>query len=126
MILNLEYVKLPNSDYINVCDYKNTHTSTDYKVLNLQPPVAQATANARIIFNSGSQRSLLANRVKDSLSETILIKTFRSSSDGKKACDIVKLGIKLKNDNDVELPLFSVPFICEPLSNQDVDLKIPN
>ena len=89
------------SDYFNVCDYKNTYTSTDCKVLNLQLP-----ANTRIIFDSGSQRSLIANRVKDSLSlqqsEIILIKTFRSSSNGKQACDTVKLGIKLKNDNDVE------------------------
>ena len=72
-----------------------------------------------------------SDRVKNSLSlqpiqsETMSIKTFGSSDDNKQSCDVVNLGFQLKDGDYLELPLFSVTFICVPLSSQVIDLLIP-
>ena len=101
------------------------------KALVYNPKCAHATADVWIILDSGSQRSYLSDRVKNSLSlqpiqsETMSIKTFGSSDDNKLSCDVVNLGFQLKDGDCFELPLFSVPFICEPLSSQDIDLSAP-
>ena len=74
--------------------YVNTRTPIllqTAKSLIYNPQLPQATANARIIFDSGSQRSYITNRVKDSLSlqtiqsETMLIKTLGLAVMGSKS-----------------------------------------
>ena len=61
------------------------------------------TTQARIILDSGSQRSYVTTRLKDMLSletvrtEIILIKTFGSSDDNQQKCDLVNLRIGVKN-----------------------------
>ena len=78
----------------------------------------------RAIFDSGSQRSYITNKMKDHLllnprgTETMLIKTFGSDKGNKKFCELVCLGLSLCNGGSVELPFMSVPLICEPLTNQ--------
>ena len=35
-------------------------------------------------------------------------------------CDVVRIGLKTVGEADLELPFFSVPLICEPLSHQPI------
>ena len=87
---------------------------------------AYTTMGVRVLFDSGSQRSYVINRVKTHLSldteqaETMLIKTFRSDKENKQECEVVRLGMDLKYGTTFEMSLFTVPFICEPLSAQSI------
>ena len=93
---------------------------------NIEDP--ERTKEVRIIFDSGSQRSYITDRVKQYLSlksihtETMVIKTFGSESQAKQTCDVVKLGVKLRSGGSMELLFLSVPLICEPLSSQPIAL----
>ena len=50
----------------------------------------------------------------------MIIWTFGSHQNTRQVCDIVSLGIALKNGGRVELPFLSVPLICEPLTSQPI------
>ena len=80
----------------------------------------------RVIFDSGSQRSYITNSMRKLLNlhsrstETMLIKTFGSTKNNKQICDVVSVGMLLKNGGVLELSLRTVPLICEPVSGQPV------
>ena len=118
---------------------KNTPTTTTSMHCNSHSvPILLQTAHAhvfkcsnpekireiRLIFDSGSQRSYVTDRLVDSLSlnchhiETMVIKTFRSSKGSKQTCKVVNVGLKLKDGRMLELSLLSVPLICESFSCQ--------
>ena len=89
------------------------------------PAVAQTT---RIIFDTGSQRSYIASRVRNTLellterTETLVVKTFGSKAGFPQACDIVNVALKTRSGDDMVIPLLTVPTICEPFSGQPVTL----
>ena len=84
------------------------------------------TKEIRLIFDNGSQRSYITNKLVDLLSlthhhtETMIIKTFGSSEGSKQACKVVSIGLNLKDGGTLKLSLLSVPLICEPLSCQPI------
>ena len=73
----------------------------------------ETTMEVRIIFDSGSQRSYVTNNLKEFLSldpqhtETMLIKTFGSEKGSKQLCDVVSLGMRLRDGGSVELTFVS-------------------
>ena len=81
----------------------------------------KATREVRIIFDSGSQRSYVTDNVRKLLNleskstETMIIKTFGSTKTNRQACDVVAVGMLLKNGGKLELSFLTVPLICEPL-----------
>ena len=83
---------------------------------------------ARIILDSGSQRSYITNRLKNELSlpveyqESMLIKTFGSQDEKLQTCDVVCFSVKVPDGTDMEMSAYSVPLICEPLTGQTVAL----
>lgn len=48
------------------------------------------------------------------------IMTFGSNEETPRTCELVRLGLTLKDGRTIELPLFTVPLICEALSRQPV------
>ena len=82
--------------------------------------------NARIVLDSGSQKSYLTQRVKDSLSlpvagtQHLSIAAFGSSRGEPKQCAVVRLAVRTKSGGNQELDLFVVPHICDPLTTQTV------
>lgn len=52
----------------------------------------------------------------------MLIKTFESEQEQERVCDVVKIGLRTVGGVRLELPLYSVPMICEPLSHQAISL----
>ena len=48
----------------------------------------------------------------------MLIKTFWSAKKDKQTCDVVSVGMLLKDGGLLELSLRTVPLICEPVSGQ--------
>ena len=88
------------------------------------------TIKIRLILDSGSQKSYVSTRLKDALrltvqqSVAVSIRTFGSEMEKTQKCDVVKLGLKARTGADLEISLYVVPLICEPLSGQPLDLTV--
>ena len=71
----------------------------------------------RIVFDSGSQRSYITEKLRDDLrlttedKGTMTIMTFGSVDEQHKACDLVKPTLLLKNGQMFSLSLFTVPLL---------------
>ena len=89
---------------------------------------AQHGRRIRIILDSGSQRSYVTNHLKEELKlpvdhqEAMLIRTFGSKGEKSQTCDVIRFSIKFLDGKDMQLSAYSVPLICEPLTNQTVAL----
>ncbi|KAL5518082.1 hypothetical protein EMCRGX_G003760 [Ephydatia muelleri] len=57
-------------------------------------------------------------------SVAVSIRTFGSKAEKTQICDVVKLGLKARTGVDLELSLYVMPLICEPLSGQPLDLIV--
>ena len=76
-----------------------------------------------IIFDTGSQRSYTVKRhlsLNPVSTETMINKNFGVENQGQQVCEVVKVGMSLKNGQSLEMSFLSVPLICEPISNQPV------
>ena len=102
------------------------------KMVLLQTAVAEVT-NPRdpsrtlkvgIVFDGGSQKSYLTQRVKDTLALPIDSKKYLSiaafgSRKGKpKQCEVVRLAVRTKCGDSQALKVFVVPHICDPISSK--------
>ena len=91
------------------------------------PGNPEITGNARIIFDSGSQRSFVTNKLKDSLKlpivgrESMIIKAFGPHSSDVQICDLTTLKIKNKlSDLSVDIQALSVSCIASPIQGQSM------
>ena len=81
---------------------------------------------ARLILDSGSQRSYVTTTVKDKLrlpserKQTISVKTFGSTEENTQSVDVVHLCITTEHGDDVQLSAFVMPLICDPLQSQSI------
>eukprot|EP00795_Rhopilema_esculentum_P016014 gene16014-7350_t len=89
---------------------------------------SQQTAAARLIFDSGSQRSYISARLRDSLAlptvgrETLTIKTFGEEEGEIKVCDVTQFCVRSPyNDTIVYVTAYVVPVVCSPLQNQEIN-----
>ena len=70
------------------------------------------------------------NNLRDALrleveqSVAVSIRMFGSKAEKTQICDVVKLGLKARTGVDLELSLYVMPLICEPLSGQPLDLIV--
>lgn len=84
---------------------------------------------ARVIFDSGSQKSYITQRARDQLNsptiskESLLIKTFGSGVTGQPTeCEKVKVAVGNVNMwSSREIEAFVVPTICTPIGSQEID-----
>ena len=97
-----------------------------------RPDKPEASVQARILFNSGSQRSYVYQRLNEALrlkpihSETLAIKTFGSTDENVQTCDNVQLCVQEVNGSNLYLTVNTVPVICAPLQNQCIELSEDN
>ena len=103
------------------------HSQTKQKVL-LQTARTVAYGNdktrtvpVRVLFDSCSQRTFIKNELKNKLNlkvirtETVCLNTFGSEKYVKQKCDVVKVQLKAKYGEDVELTAICYDKICSPL-----------
>jgi len=80
-------------------------------------------------MDSGSQRTYVTARVRDKLNlprrgtESLQIKTFGATEAQNASCDIVELGVSVSGSESLKLKALVVPFICNPLSSQPINLS---
>ena len=91
-------------------------------------PKSLKSLRARLIFDSGSQRSYISSRVRNAHelaslhSENLVIKTFRSDSDRPKRCDVVQFCVSKEGGGlNLYLNAYVVPIICSPLCHQRIE-----
>ena len=93
------------------------------------PGDSSVTLKLRIILDSGSQRSYVKQRVKDALAlvpsdkQTLSIAAFGAKRGSSKPYELVHVTIKGRSGHQQELELFVVPFICDPLTTQSVNVN---
>ena len=86
------------------------------------------SVDTRAILDTGSQQSYATQRVTDALGlkahnhQSMSIATFGSDEQKTQVCDTVRIGVVAKEGRDQELELLTVPFICQPLTPQPIDL----
>ena len=90
------------------------------------PQESQSSLEVRAVLDAGSQKSYVTTRVKDLLQlkprgqQPMSIITFGSTKRLDQSCEIVQIGMKLRDGSDQYLELFTVPTICEPLTSQPI------
>ena len=95
-------------------------------VYNPQDP--QLSLRIRAVLDAGSQRSYITRNVRNLLRLTpkgqqpMSILTFESTQRLDQNCEIVQVGMKLRDGSDQFFGLFTVPTICEPLTSQPIAL----
>ena len=94
------------------------------------PMKPKQTLKVRFLFDSGSQRSYMTDRVmkllqlKSSGEQTLAIAAFGATQGQAKVCPIVSIGVCLRGYPNMALSLHVVPTICEPLLYQPVTPSI--
>ena len=84
------------------------------------------TLRLRIVMDSGSQRSYLTQRVRDTLAlpasgkQRLSIASFGSKQGEAKQCEVVRIAVRTKSGDNQEVDLFVIPHICDPLTAQPV------
>lgn len=90
------------------------------------PEVASGRVTVRGVLDSGSQRTYITDRVSEALnlsairSESLLVKTFGSPQGLEMSCEVVELGLRVRDGSLLTLSAVVVPFICNPLSSQPI------
>ena len=88
--------------------------------------------NARMVFDSGSQRSYITENLRKTLNlpiagqDTLLIKTFGESTAKLRRCDIVQMAVAADDGMQVYVSAYVVPVICAPISNQLIEFTQAN
>ena len=95
-------------------------------VYNIKVP--ENRAKLRILLDGGSQRSYMTERARKMLrldpegQQRLSIASFGSNRGSPQVCPIVKVGVMFKRDPSLQISLFVVPMICEPLVCQPTDV----
>ena len=83
---------------------------------------------ARLIFDTGSQRSYVSTRLRNALQlptinqETLMIKTFGSETGQIQSRDLVQPCVQgMTSETFLDVNAYAVPIICSPLQNQAVN-----
>ena len=86
---------------------------------------------ARLIFDTGSQRSYVSTRLRNALQlptinqETLMIKTFGSETGQVQSRDLVQLCVQgMTSQTFLYVNAYAVPIICSPLQNQAVSFTV--
>ena len=92
------------------------------------PHKPQPSLRVQAILDSGSQRSYVTNKVKNALSlspegtQMLSIASFGSERRWPTMCEVVCVAMEVNHGSELELTMFSVPHICEPLTVQPISL----
>ena len=96
------------------------------EVILENPSNSQRSLKVKALFDSGSQRTYVSEKVKNALNlnteskENVNIATFGNSKSTPQIIDRVHAVAKTKGAETVHIEAYTVPLICPPLTNQPV------
>ena len=116
----------------------NMHISSKSSVLlqTARAEVSSTDVNAekkaviRIIFNSGSQKSYVSQKLKNELNlkiigrERVMIKTFGDDRPKIRVCKVAQIVVKTRDGMQIYISAYVVPTVCSPISNQVLALAV--
>ena len=120
-------------------DQPKTSTATHVGVVNdilLQTVVLKISSSsgkfshARILFDSGSQRSYISQELRKKLGcktvrkERVILKTFGKNDNTARDLDVVQLFLESDSGESFCVEVLCVPLICSNLSNQNISLAL--
>ena len=94
----------------------------------VENPLNSKQVKVKVLFDSGSQRTYVSDRIKNFLnitperSENVNISTFGNTNSDIKTVDIVKLNLLTQSNEKLTVHAMSYPYICAPLKHQPLDL----
>jgi len=97
-------------------------------VYNLGNPAN--SKEVRIILDTGSQRSYITETVKEHLSlvpvgtETMIIKMFGVETQCQQVCDVLKVGMNLRNEYNLQISFLSVSLYVNPFPTRQLLLWV--
>ena len=89
----------------------------------IENPVTSKQVKIKMLFDSGSQRTYISNRIKNFLNlkpestEQVDVSTFGNPKTNSQSLDIVKINLHTQSSN-ITLQAISYPMICTPIKNQ--------
>ncbi|CAB4008480.1 PREDICTED: uncharacterized protein LOC107346460, partial [Paramuricea clavata] len=89
------------------------------------PKDPSKTLQARLIFDSGSQRSYITSTIRDKLNlpivrrDTLKINAFGSKDEDITSCDMVQFQLDTERGHKLNLSAYVVPLICSTIGNQN-------
>ena len=93
-----------------------------------KPTQPDCSAVARILLDSGSQKTYITYDLKERLNlrpikiEQVLIKTFGNDDEQLHQCEVVQICLKgMNSDLSLYVTAYVVPTICSPLRNQAIE-----
>ena len=111
-----------------LCTHSDKHVLLQTaQVTAFNPDNPSKRRRVRIVMDTGSQQSYVVDRVRNQLALTaagekcMTIATFGAAQGQVQTCEYVKVGLRLRNGQSKHLTLFSVPTICEPLTQHIVN-----
>ena len=96
------------------------------QVILYNPDNKKSMLRVRAVLDTGSQRSYASDAVKEALSlkpkekQQLSIAAFGTTLKEPREYGVIQVGLRLKNSETQELPLITVPSICEPLTAQSI------
>ena len=93
-------------------------------VVIVKNPKDSKELKIKVLFDNGSQRSYISNKVGNFLDlpfesvENICISTFGNNQPSNQKANVATVQLKSKAEESINLKVLSVPFICMPLKNQ--------
>ena len=103
------------------------------QVLVSNPGNPEHKINAHLIFDTGSQRSYVSEGLREEMScptvktETLMIKTFGTTTGELKSHNMVKVCIQgLNSEEIIDVHAYAVNTVCVPLENQAVQFAAEN
>ena len=90
------------------------------------PTQLQRSIKVRVLLDSGSQKSYISERANGQLAlqptgeQHLCIVTFGSTREGAKVCQIVTIGMVGQGYPHMQLSLYVITMICEPLASQPI------
>ena len=97
-------------------------------VVIVKNPKDSKELKLKVLFDNGSQRSYISNRVENFLNlpsesvESIRISTFGNDQPSNQKVNVVAVQLKSKVEETIDLKVLSVPFICMPLKNHPIKI----
>ena len=98
------------------------------QVMVFNPDDPQCSKRVRVVFDSGSQRSYITERLQTELGlqpkgeQCMSIVTFGSRGEKSRICPVIEVRLGLRDGCMRDLTMFVVPIICEALTCQPVTL----
>ena len=122
--------EVPKSTANMFLDHDHTTLLQTAKAKVSCPVNENVSANIRVLFDSGSSKTFVSERLSDHLKlpvigkEQQLIKVFGQQEAQFREFDIVQITVNCSDGLKVYLKAYKIPLICSPLSNQCIRLAV--